>query len=709
MAVSRTERAWATLAEVPDPEVPALSVRELGIVRDVLLHLGRQARGDREMEDVAVAIWHIAEAEGGRAVMGDKKVVDLLTSFAANAGTDGVRVAVVCLGCGVMYFASAQLMCSNLGHGNQAVIDASPFALGDSIASRIANQLNEADTPDFRSALVALGLDTGSTTTILGFNRPEWVIVNVATMGIGGAAAGIYTTCSPTEVQYIIHHAEATVVLVEDAAQFAKIAQERDKLPNLRHVVLMQGHRVDDPLALTWDQFLARGDATPDTAVDERVRDISPDATATYIYTSGTTGPPKAVMLSHHNVLWTADTVTGMMKFTHEDSMLSYLPLSHIAEQMFSVYLPITAGTRVYFAGGLDKLRETLLAARPTVFLGVPRVWEKLQAALMQKLAEASPIQRRVIAWARDVGTRAGRYRLESGKPFGLLALEEAVAQRLLFNKVKTAIGLDKVRVAVSGAAAIRKDVLDFFLSLGLPIYEVYGQSECAGPATSNASRAGETRLGTVGKAIPGTVVKLAEDGEILFQGPNLCAGYFKDPASTAAAIQDGWLHTGDVGELDDKGFLRITDRKKDLFKTSGGKYIAPQPLEGLLRAIPIVAQAVIIGENRKYVTALLTLDGDKAQAFAKERELPADLAADPERLAKHEKVLAFVQEHVDRMNKTLARYETVKRFTLLPRDFSVERGEMTPSQKLRRRAILTRYAAEIEAMYPETNEAGEG
>lgn len=570
------------------------------------------------------------------------------------------------------------------------------------------------------AALVANGVPVGGAVALVSDNRCEWLLAALGAQAAGAMAVGVYQTSTAEQVAYILRHSESLVAVLDTPSQWRKVKQHLASLPKLRRLVLLEGlatlsdeeRAIQSPaggaLLTDWAGLQKSAEGHRDAAA-ERLAGLLPDQIATIIYTSGTTGDPKGVMLTHLNLSWTASAALKVHHADERDAIVSYLPLSHIAEQMFSVYLPITSGTRVYFAGGLDKLRETLLAARPTVFLGVPRVWEKLQAALMQKLGEASPIQRRVIAWARDVGTRAGRYRLESGKPFGLLALEEAVAQRLLFNKVKTAIGLDKVRVAISGAAAIRKDVLDFFLSLGLPIYEVYGQSECAGPATSNASRPGETRLGTVGKAFPGTVVKLAEDGEILFQGPNLCAGYFKDPASTAAAIQDGWLHTGDVGELDDKGFLRITDRKKDLFKTSGGKYIAPQPLEGLLRAIPIVAQAVIIGENRKYVTALLTLDVDKVQAFAKERELPADLAADPERLAKHEKVLGFVQEHVERMNKTLARYETVKRFTLLPRDFSVERGEMTPSQKLRRRAILTRYASEIEAMYPETNEAGEG
>lgn len=594
------------------------------------------------------------------------------------------------------------------------------------------------------AACVALGVPVGGTVAVLSDNRVEWLLSALGAQAAGAMAAGVYQTSTAEQVAYILRHSEALIVVIDTPTQWRKLKPHLGSLPRLRRVVLLEGIAglpeedrslagVADPggpVLTDWDGFLKSG-AGYENAAEQRLAGLLPDQIASLIYTSGTTGDPKGVMLTHLNLSWTASCALQVHHADERDAVVSYLPLSHIAEQMFSVYLTITAGSRVYFAGGLDKLKETLIAARPTVFLAVPRVWEKLQSALQTRLSEAKPLQRRIIAWARDVGLRVGRYRLESGSPFGLLALEEKVAQKLLFNKVKTAIGLDRVRVAVSGAAAIRKDVLDFFLSLGLPIYEVYGQSECAGPSTSNASKPGETRLGTVGRAIPGGSVKLAEDGEILFQGPNLFAGYYKDPAATAATIQDGWLHTGDVGELDDRGFLRITDRKKDLFKTSGGKYIAPQPLEGLLRAIPIIGQAVIVGENRRYVTALLTLDPDKAAAFAKERGLtpaapgsdpgaapaaapPADRSADPAldlgALTRNEKVLAFVQEHVDRINKSLARYETVKRFTLLPRDFSIDRDEMTPSQKLRRRVILTRYAREIEAMYPPDAEpASEG
>lgn len=558
------------------------------------------------------------------------------------------------------------------------------------------------------AACIALGLPVGGVVAIVGESRAEWVLAAVGTLSAGGITAGIYQTSTPDQAAYIVRHSDAMLAVVENPAQWRKLRPFLAELPQLRRVVLMEGAAeltADDqaltspiggPLCQSWADFLRSGTGFA-AAVDERLAGIAPEQVATIIYTSGTTGTPKGVMLTHHNLAWTASCALQLHHSDSNDVLVSYLPLSHIAEQMFSIYLPIFAGARVYFAGGVERLRETLLVARPTVLLGVPRVWEKLQAALAAKLQQAKPVQRRIIAWARDVGQRAGAYRLEHGKPYGLLALEEKLAERLLFGKLKSALGLDRLRVAISSAAAIRKEVLEFFLSLQLPIYEVYGQSECTGPLSTCTPQPGGTRLGTVGRPLPGTTCRLAPDGEILLQGPNVFAGYFKDPAATAEALVDGWLHTGDIGELDADGFLRVTDRKKDLFKTSGGKYAAPQRLEGLLRTIPCVSQAVVIGENRKYLTALLTLDADRAVAYAKQQELPTGLDA----LAAEPKFSAYVQEHVERINSTLARFETIKRFALLASDFTIERDEVTPTQKLKRRVIMQRYATQIEAMYP--------
>jgi long-chain acyl-CoA synthetase len=566
----------------------------------------------------------------------------------------------------------------------------------------------------FAAACIALGLEKGGVIGIQGESRAEWVLAAMGAMSAGGTAAGIYQTSTGEQAAYILRHSEALLAVIENLKQWHKLKAHLPSLPALRRVVLLDeadGLSAEDkalvspaggPLCQSFAEFLQSG-AGHEAAVDERLAALRPEDLASIIYTSGTTGVPKGVLLSHHNIAWTATCVVEINETSDKDVVVSYLPLSHIAEQMFSLYLPLYIGARVYFTGGADRLRETLLVARPTLLLAVPRVWEKLQAAIAIKLAEAKPLQRRVIAWARDVGLRAGQYRFEHGKPFGLLALEEKLAERLLFSKLKAALGLDRVRLAVSSAAAIRKEVLEFFLSLQLPIREAYGQSECTGPLSSCLAKPGATRLGTVGRPLPGTTCRLGDDGEILLQGPNVFVGYLKDPEATAQALQDGWLHTGDIGEIDADGMLRITDRKKDLFKTSGGKYVAPQPLETQLQTIPVVAHAVIIGENRKYLTALLTLDRERAAAYAKQHELPTD----PAELAVHPKVIALCQEYIDRLNSDRARYEQIKRFTILPGEFTLEQNEMTPTMKLRRKVILQRYAAPIEAMYPEER-AGE-
>jgi long-chain acyl-CoA synthetase len=453
-----------------------------------------------------------------------------------------------------------------------------------------------------------------------------------------------------------------------------------------------------DPTVVTFDNFCANGRAQIDN-VEKRLREIQDDDLATLIYTSGTTGPPKGVMLSHKNLAWTAQCVQGLCDLGPSDSAVSYLPLSHIAEQMTSIHLPITAGYEVWFAGGLDKVREALLAARPTVFLAVPRVWEKFRAALEARLAEAKGLKGAIVRWSRGVGLRAGGMRMEHGQPRGLLALEETIARKLFFSKLASQLGLERLRMAATGAAPVGKDVLEFFLSCGIAIQEVYGQSEGTGVATYNVNKPGQIRLGTVGRPVPGAEVKLAPDGEIIVKSPAVFLGYFKDEASTKACVIDGWLHSGDIGEFDANGFLRITDRKKDLIVTSGGKNVAPQNIEKLLRTIDGVSQAVVIGDRRNYLTAILTLDAEASTSLAKTKGWPEARVE----LCAHEDFVAHVQAGVDRINAQIARYENVRKFRIVPNDFTVETGELTPTQKIKRKAVTERYQREIEAMYAQS------
>jgi len=543
-------------------------------------------------------------------------------------------------------------------------------------------------------ALRALGVGPGKATCILGFNRPEWVIFHVATMAAGGAAAGIYTSCSAEEVAYIVNHAEAPVVLVENQAQFDKIKRETDKLPLLKHVVLMQGApKIDDPRALSWDEFLAKGEGVADSVIDETVDAIEPAGLATLIYTSGTTGPPKGVMLSHRNLSWTAGIARQLVDSRPDERTLSYLPLAHIAEQMFTVHGAITTGYTVYFAESLDKVPENLKEVEPTLFFGVPRIWEKFQMGIAGKMAQATGAKKVIAERALAVGHAVADARNRGEEPSLLLKAQHRLFDKLVYSKVKAAVGFGKIRVCVSGAAPIAKEVIEFFAGLDVVIHEVYGQSEDTGPTSFN--RIGKTKFGTVGPVIPGCEVKIADDGEILVKGPNVFLGYYKEPEATAETLKDGWLCSGDLGAIDAEGFLSITGRKKEIIITSGGKNITPANIEGALKNHPLVSEAVVIGDRRKFLTAVLTLDPDAAQKFCKERGI-----TDVPHLSSI--VREEVQKAVDQVNATLAKVETIKKFTILPRSFTVETGELTPSLKVKRRIVAKNFADEIEAMYVE-------
>ena len=540
-------------------------------------------------------------------------------------------------------------------------------------------------------ALIALGFPRGGKVAILGFNRPEWVILDHAAMMAGGAAAGIYTTCSPDEVQYIIHHSEAHVVLVEDAGQLAKVTARRDQLPLLRWTVMMRGADAGGEGVLSWDEFNRKAEATPESELDARIAALEPSALATLIYTSGTTGPPKGVMLSHANLSWTSQLLidTGGGK-VDGDTSLSYLPLSHIAEQMGTIHMPATAGTTVWFAESIDKLGDNLKESRPTVFFGVPRVWEKFHAGLSAKLGEVTGGKRRLVDWARRVCTEVNACR-DRGAPIPtLLQLQYALANRLVIGKLKAALGFDRARVLSSGAAPIAPDVLAFFASIDLPIREIYGQSEDCGPTSYNLP--GRTRIGSVGPPLPGLEVKIADDGEILIRGPNVFMGYYKEPQATEETIRDGWLCSGDLGAIDKDGFLTITGRKKEIIITAGGKNIAPKNIEAALKQSPLVGEAIVIGDRRKFLSALITVDELAAKKLAPE------VAGD--QLAAAPAIRAAVQKQVDEVNETLARVEQIKKFTILPRAFSIAAGEVTPTMKLKRKVISQRYETEINAMY---------
>ena len=475
----------------------------------------------------------------------------------------------------------------------------------------------------------------------------------------------------------------------------AKFMGQRDNLPALQHIVLMGGAAAPDDagdFVLTWEDFLARGADVPDADFDGRVEALEPDGLATFIYTSGTTGPPKGVMLSHRNLSWTATVAEGLTEAKEGDRSLSYLPLSHIAEQMFSLHVPITIGSSIYFAQSMEKLLANLVEVQPTIFFGVPRVWEKFYAGIQAKAAQTQGMKKKIGAWAKRIGSEVNDLRNAGGQPGRLLGLKFAIARKLVFSKVRPAIGLGNAKFCVSGAAPISDEIIRYFAGLDVVIREVYGQSEDTGPTTFNVP--GKTRYGSVGPALPGVEVKIAEDEEILVRGPNVFMGYYKEPAATDETLIDGWLHSGDLGKFDADGYLHITGRKKDLIITAGGKNIAPKNWESSVKNQKVVGEAVMIGDKRKFLSALISLDPEAAAAWV------SDKGADPETLQDDAELRAEIQAWIDDVNSKYARVEQVKKFTILPRPLSIEGGELTPTLKVKRAKVNEHFAELIEDMY---------
>ncbi len=545
--------------------------------------------------------------------------------------------------------------------------------------------------------LASLGIAPGDTVAIFSPNRPEWHIADMGSLAARAVTVPIYLNNAPPQVAYVLGHSGSKVVFVGGEEHLRKIEKVRDEAPDLRNAVVFDGESSADGFVISWTDLRERGreyDVTHEGEFDSRWREVLPDDVATIVYTSGTTGMPKGVILTHHNVVWTADALFQV--FTEDESgrRLSYLPLAHIAERVTGHFTQAFLGVQTWFASSVDSVAQDLRDCRPTVFFGVPRVWEKFHAGIMAKVAEREEDERMMFDGLMTLATAAVELR-QAGEEIteeNVQALQ--MADQMAFAPIRAALGLDQARFLVSGAAPINPGLLTFFHAIGLPIAEVYGQTEDSGPATLNPPE--RIRIGTVGPALPGVDVRLAEDGEILVRGGNVFAGYFRNPDGTAEALRDGWLHTGDVGVMDQDGYLTITDRKKDLIITAQGKNVAPQELENRLKYHPLISQAVVIGDRRPYLVALVTLDADALARFAAEREPAADGGVPVEDPSLRE----AVQSAVDAVNGEFSSAEQIKRFALLPRDFLVEEEEITPTLKVRRRTIIDRYEAVIDSLY---------
>ncbi|HET7482957.1 MAG TPA: long-chain fatty acid--CoA ligase [Actinomycetota bacterium] len=579
--------------------------------------------------------------------------------------------------------------------------------------------------------LLSLGFGHGDKVAILANNRPGWHVADVAAMTLGGATAAIYTSNSPEQVAYIVEHSESKVAFVDTTDQLEKILKMRGELPQLQKVVVLtnETNGADPDFAITWTDFLASGSGIDDAQVDEARKSVKPEDLATFVYTSGTTGPPKGVMLTHANIWWTATHTEQQIPIgnyemklpdgTYDARALSYLPLSHIAERMISHLLQIYYGTTTWFAESLETLPADLQACKPTYFFAVPRVWEKFHAKFMEMAAQPAKtkgderkkqIARKAIEVGRKVteleqaAVARGGTMADAQIPIGL-KLQHRVLDKLALSKIRAAFGLDECTLPLSAAAPLSPELIWFFHSIGIKITEGYGQSEDNGPTSWNPPDA--VKIGTVGKPLTGLEVKLAEDGEILVRGGNVMAGYYKDDGATKETVDDdGWLHSGDVGELDEHNYLKITDRKKDLIITAGGKNIAPQEIENRLKMkSSLISQVVVIGDRKPFLSALVTLDEEKVPGWAKEQGIEGDLAA----VSHHERTLKEIEGAVNEVNKGLAKVEGIKKFRVLERDFLQEENEITPTMKVKRKQINEIYADVIADLYDKSSPPAAG
>ena len=543
--------------------------------------------------------------------------------------------------------------------------------------------------------LVSMGMSAGDFTpehqdkiALLSQNRPEWIITDLAIQQTGCVSIPIYPTISTPELEYVLKESEAKIAFVSDAAMYQKVAEIRPKLPQLQHIYSF------DQISgvLHWKELLMDQQDPAALAALHQCRDsIQTQHLVTIIYTSGTTGFPKGVMLTHQNIL---SNVLGTLQYLPVDQQgraLSFLPLNHVYERMIT-YLYIYAGVSIYYAENMDSIGKNLLEVRPSIFTTVPRLLEKVYERIMAKGFELKGIKRALFFWSVNLGKR---YELNQPTA-GWYQLRLALARKLVFSKWKAALG-GNIQVIVTGSAACQERLLRLFTAAGIPILEGYGLTETSPVISVNRMEEQERMFGTVGPAIEEVEIKIAADGEILCKGPNIMLGYYKHPEQTIEAMQDGWFHTGDIGTLVEGKFLKITDRKKELFKTSGGKYVAPLPIENKMKESPYIEQIMVVGNNRKFASALIVPNFSHIQDWAKRQKLEF---RDRDQMIHHPQVVELISQAVNRYNLLFNHVEQVKKFTLLSEEWTIEGGELTPTLKLKRKVIESKYEQAIEQMY---------
>jgi len=551
--------------------------------------------------------------------------------------------------------------------------------------------------------LVALGLEPKDVVSILSDNCPEWLYTDLGTMSVGGVTNGIYTTDSARQVEYIVIDSGTRFFFAENEEQLDKILEVRARCPQLVKIIVydMEGlHAFRDEQVMPFDELLALGaryEQEHPGAFEPMVEIAQPNDLAILVYTSGTTGPPKGAMLSHRNVLFQLGFADFLTAPREGDQQLSFLPLCHIAERTFTVFYPLRTGATVNFAESIDTVPDNVREVAPAVFFAVPRIWEKFYSVVALRMREATLLGKLAYRWAIGIGMRMAERRIAGRAPSLGLRVLYRVADVLVLDNLKRSIGMHRARAAATGAAPIAPDLIKWYLALGIDMREVYGQTENCGLAT--AMPGDRVKLGTVGVARPDTEVKISPDGEILLRGPHVFLGYYKNPAKTAETIVDGWLHTGDVGAVDADGFLTITDRMKDIIITAGGKNVTPSEIENQLKFSPYISDAVVIGDQRKFLSCLVMIDHETVAQFAQERNVPFTNFAS---LCRAKDVQELIWEEIERVNKQLARVETIKKFRLIEEILTAEDEELTPTMKLKRTFVNKKYKDVIDGMYAE-------
>ncbi|MFL6192656.1 MAG: AMP-dependent synthetase/ligase [Thermoanaerobaculia bacterium] len=590
---------------------------------------------------------------------------------------------------------------------SELFLKAASYNKPDCLMSKVGGQYQPISTAELvdrvrrlSKALLELGVQPGDRVALMSENGPHWPTVDFATLCIGGVVVPIYPTLLPDQATYIVANCGAKVVFAETREHLDGFLSNMGELPEVKQFVLIKGEP-DDPGVTTLDKLIQRGAGVDAAEFERRARAVRPGDLATFIYTSGTTGTPKGVMLTHENIV--SNVVSGLTKLDVERRQiaLSFLPLSHSFERTVD-YIYFLQGATIAYAESVAAVSQNLQEVKPHLFVSVPRVYEKFLARVQEGVAAGSPIKQKLFAWAVDVGRRSLPWRLKRQSPPGFLGVQLKLADKLVFSKIHQRLG-GRFEFAVSGGAPLSRDLAEFFWGAGVPIFEGYGLSETSPVISVNGWNA--VKMGTVGKPIPGVEVRIAADGEILSKGPNIMKGYWGMEKETAEVIDaEGWFHTGDIGEIDEEGFLRITDRKKELIINAYGKNVAPAPIENALKGSRFISQAVVIGDRRKFLSALLVPDFDALKAWAEKAGLGT---ASHEQLIRDERVRAAIAKEVETVNANLASFERVTAWELLPAEFTLETGELTPTQKVKRRVINEKYGEVIDRLYAEADKHG--